>query len=152
MAISLYSGFVPVCLQLLGGLKTVLQKAEEHATAQKWETAVVLNLRLYPDMFTLERQVRQRYGRLLPMTVLLLQDEAYVNGNNLTYDAYLRRDPFTFITLDYPVSRAQLLSSLEYASAFACEVGQAGDVNLAQSPRLKPAFRGLDKTRCVPRA
>src|SRR6202167_1238828 len=59
MAISLYSGFVPVCLQLLGGLKTVLQKAEEQATAQKWDTATVLNLRLYPDMFTLERQVRQ---------------------------------------------------------------------------------------------
>jgi hypothetical protein len=59
MAISLYSGFVPVCLQLLGGLKTVLQKAEEHATARKWDTATVLNLRLYPDMFTLERQVRQ---------------------------------------------------------------------------------------------
>jgi hypothetical protein len=33
-----YSDFVPVCLQLLGGLKTVLQKAEEHATAQKWDT------------------------------------------------------------------------------------------------------------------
>jgi uncharacterized protein len=59
MAISLYSGFVPVCLQLLGGLKTVLKKAEEHATVQKWDTATVLNLRLYPDMFTLERQVRQ---------------------------------------------------------------------------------------------
>src|SRR5260370_20813802 len=53
MAISLYSGFVPVCLQLLGGLKTVLQKAEEHATAQKWDTATVLNLRLYPDMVNL---------------------------------------------------------------------------------------------------
>jgi hypothetical protein len=59
MSISLYSGFVPVCLQLLGGLKTVLQKAEEHAAAQKWDTATILNLRLYPDMFTLERQVRQ---------------------------------------------------------------------------------------------
>ncbi len=59
MAISLYSGFVPVCLQLLGGLKTVLKKGEEHASAQKWDTATVLNLRLYPDMFTLERQVRQ---------------------------------------------------------------------------------------------
>ena len=59
MTISLYSGFVPVCLQLLGGLKNVLQKAEEHATAQKWDPATVLNLRLYPDMFTLERQVRQ---------------------------------------------------------------------------------------------
>ena len=59
MAVTMYSGFVPVCLQLLGGLKTVLQKAEEHATAQKWDTTVVLNLRLFPDMFPLERQVRQ---------------------------------------------------------------------------------------------
>jgi uncharacterized protein len=59
MAISMYSASVPVFLQLLGGLKTVLQKAEEHATAQKWDPAVVLNLRLYPDMFPLERQVRQ---------------------------------------------------------------------------------------------
>ena len=59
MAITMYSGFVPVCLQLLGGLKTVLQKAEAHATAQKWDPAVVLNLRFYPDMFPLERQVRQ---------------------------------------------------------------------------------------------
>ena len=59
MAITMYSGFVPVCLQLLGGLKTVLQKAEEHAAAQKWDPTVVLNLRLFPDMFPLERQVRQ---------------------------------------------------------------------------------------------
>jgi hypothetical protein len=59
MAITMYSGFVPVCLQLLGGLKNVLRKAEEHATAQKWDAAVVLNLRLFPDMFPLERQVRQ---------------------------------------------------------------------------------------------
>ena len=59
MAISMYSGFVPVCLQLLGGLKGVLQKAEAHTAEQKWDPQVVLNLRLYPDMFTLERQVRQ---------------------------------------------------------------------------------------------
>ena len=59
MAISLYTGFVPVCLQLLAGLKTVLQKAEAHTTEQKWDPAVVLNMRLYPDMFTLERQIRQ---------------------------------------------------------------------------------------------
>jgi hypothetical protein len=59
MAISMYSASVPVFLQLLAGLKNVLQKAEEHATAQKWDTAVVLNLRLFPDMFPLERQVRQ---------------------------------------------------------------------------------------------
>src|SRR5438067_10471498 len=59
MAVTLYSGFVPVCVQLLTGLKTVLQKCEAHATEQKWDTAAVLNMRLYPDMFTLERQFRQ---------------------------------------------------------------------------------------------
>ena len=59
MAVSMYTASVPVFLQLLGGLKTVLQKAETHATEQKWDTAVVLNQRFYPDMFTFERQVRQ---------------------------------------------------------------------------------------------
>ncbi len=59
MAVTLYSGFVPVAIQLLGGLNTVLKKGEEHAAAQKWDTATVLNLRFFPDMFTLERQVRQ---------------------------------------------------------------------------------------------
>jgi hypothetical protein len=55
----MYTASVPVFIQLLTGLKTVLQKAEEHATAQKWDTATVLGLRLFPDMFPLERQVRQ---------------------------------------------------------------------------------------------
>src|SRR2546423_14973967 len=59
MAVTLYSGFVPVCVQLLTGIKTVLQKCEAHATEQKWDMAAVVNLGLYPDMFTLERQFRQ---------------------------------------------------------------------------------------------
>jgi hypothetical protein len=59
MAVTLYSGFVPVCVQLLTGLKSVLKKSEDHATAQKWDPATVLNLRFFPDMFPLERQVRQ---------------------------------------------------------------------------------------------
>src|SRR5258708_9466565 len=59
MAISMYHGSVPVFLQLLGGLKGVIEKAEAHGTAHKWEENTILNLRLYPDMFTLARQVRQ---------------------------------------------------------------------------------------------
>jgi hypothetical protein len=59
MAISMYHASVPVFLQLLGGLKGVLDKAQKHAAEQKWDEATVLNLRLYPDMFTLARQVRQ---------------------------------------------------------------------------------------------
>src|SRR6185437_6868043 len=59
MAITNYSGSVPTFIQLLGGLKGVLTKLEAHATEKKWDQAVVLNTRFYPDMFTLERQVRQ---------------------------------------------------------------------------------------------
>ena len=35
MAVTLYSGFVPVCVQLLTGLKTVLKKAEDHARQRR---------------------------------------------------------------------------------------------------------------------
>jgi uncharacterized protein len=59
MAITMYSASVPVFLQHLAGLKTVLEKSEAAATARKLDPNVVLNLRLYPDMFTLARQVRQ---------------------------------------------------------------------------------------------
>jgi hypothetical protein len=59
MAISMYHASVPVFTQLLGGLKGVLDKSEKHASEKKWDIASVLSLRLYPDMFTLARQVRQ---------------------------------------------------------------------------------------------
>jgi hypothetical protein len=77
----MYSATVPVFLQLLGGLKTVLTKAEEHASAQKWDAAVVLNLRLFPDMFPLERQIRQvcthcfSVGRVAGITLPTLPDQ-----------------------------------------------------------------------------
>jgi hypothetical protein len=59
MPISMYHGSVPVFLQLLGGLKGVIEKGEAAATAKKWDENTFLNWRLYPDMFTFARQVRQ---------------------------------------------------------------------------------------------
>ncbi len=59
MAISMYHASVPTFLQLLGGLKGVIEKAEKHAAEKKWDEATVLNWRFYPDMFTFARQVRQ---------------------------------------------------------------------------------------------
>ncbi len=59
MAISMYSASVPVFLQLLGGLSGVLDKGAAQAGARKLDATVLLNTRLYPDMFTLARQVRQ---------------------------------------------------------------------------------------------
>lgn len=59
MAVTMYQASVPVFQQILGGLNSVLDKAAAQATQKKWDTATVLNTRLYPDMFTLARQVRQ---------------------------------------------------------------------------------------------
>lgn len=57
-ALSLYATSVPVFVQLLGGLKQVLAKAEAHAAAKNIDPQALLQARLFPDMFALRRQVQ----------------------------------------------------------------------------------------------
>jgi uncharacterized protein len=54
---SLYTASVPVFQQMLGALSVVLKKAQAHAEVKKIEPSALLEARLYPDMFTLVRQV-----------------------------------------------------------------------------------------------
>lgn len=49
---------VPVFERMLGNLSAVLDKAAAHAQAKKIDPAVLINARLYPDMFPLAAQVR----------------------------------------------------------------------------------------------
>jgi hypothetical protein len=58
MTISMYQASAPIFLQFLTSLSAVLDKAAAHAEAKKIDPAVLLNTRLYPDMFPLVRQVR----------------------------------------------------------------------------------------------
>ncbi|MGH8052569.1 MAG: DUF1993 domain-containing protein [Stenotrophomonas sp.] len=58
MSLSMYSASVPVLKQMLSALSDVLNKAEAHATEKKIDPAVLLGLRLFPDMFPLVRQVQ----------------------------------------------------------------------------------------------
>jgi uncharacterized protein len=58
MSLSMYDASVPVFRQMLGSLCAVLDKAESHAAARKIEPSVLLQSRLYPDMFPLARQVQ----------------------------------------------------------------------------------------------
>lgn len=58
MSISMYAASIPVFKQLLSALADVLSKAEAHAQARKIEPSVLLQSRLYPDMFPLARQVQ----------------------------------------------------------------------------------------------
>ncbi|HTB42263.1 MAG TPA: DUF1993 domain-containing protein [Acetobacteraceae bacterium] len=59
MAFSMFDACVPVCTQMLTGLAGVIDKAATQAAAKKFDEAVLLADRLYPDMFTLARQIRQ---------------------------------------------------------------------------------------------
>jgi uncharacterized protein len=58
MTISMYEASVPVLLRGLGTLDVILGKAAAHAEARKFDPAVLVGARLYPDMFPLSRQVQ----------------------------------------------------------------------------------------------
>ncbi len=58
MTISMYQASVPAFIRMLGNLKGILEKGAAHAEAKKFDPAVLINSRLYPDMFPLSRQVQ----------------------------------------------------------------------------------------------
>ncbi|MDE2091706.1 MAG: DUF1993 domain-containing protein [Gammaproteobacteria bacterium] len=58
MSLSMYQASVPVFIRMLNNLSAILKKGEAYAQAKKIEPAVLINARLYPDMFTLARQVQ----------------------------------------------------------------------------------------------
>jgi hypothetical protein len=58
MTVSMYKISVPIFVQFLTSLSTVLDKATAHCEAKKIEPSALLNARLFPDMFPLARQVR----------------------------------------------------------------------------------------------
>jgi uncharacterized protein len=58
MPVSMYTVSIPVFIQHLNGLSSILDKAAAWAAARKVNEADLLNMRLSPDMFNLARQVR----------------------------------------------------------------------------------------------
>jgi hypothetical protein len=65
MAITMYHGSVPVFLQLLPALSGALDKGQAFAEARKYDPALLLQLRLAPDMFPLGRQIQQATNHAL---------------------------------------------------------------------------------------
>ena len=58
MSTSLYNATVPVFKQMLLALSDVLKKGEEYAAQKKFDSTVLLQARLFPDMLPLVRQVQ----------------------------------------------------------------------------------------------
>ena len=58
MTSPMYTHSVPVFVQMLTALKTILSQANEHAVTQSIEPDALLQARLFPDMFPLLKQVQ----------------------------------------------------------------------------------------------
>jgi hypothetical protein len=58
MTISMHAAFVPGTVHTLKALSAILGKAQAHCEARKIDPSVLLQSRLYPDMFPLTRQVQ----------------------------------------------------------------------------------------------
>jgi len=57
MTLTLYTAAVPTCTRALSNLAAFLEKGAAYAEARKIAPAVLLNTRLYPDMFPLATQI-----------------------------------------------------------------------------------------------
>ena len=58
MSLSLYAAAIPVLDRALGNLHSILEKASTEAASRGFDPAVLLQSRLFPDMFPLVRQVQ----------------------------------------------------------------------------------------------
>ena len=79
MSLSMYDATVPVIKQMLASLSDVLAKAEAHALANKLDPNALLHARLFPDMFTLTRQVQIAcdFGKSIPSRLAGVDVPAY---------------------------------------------------------------------------
>jgi len=79
MTTSLYSATVPVFKQMLLALSEVLKKGEEHAQNRKFDPAVLLQSRLFPDMLPLVRQVQIAcdFAKSVPARIAGVEVAAY---------------------------------------------------------------------------
>ncbi|MFI8483117.1 DUF1993 family protein [Pseudomonas sp. NPDC078700] len=58
MLLSMYQASVPVFTRMLSNLDAILDKAQAHAEATGFDSAVLVNARLAPDMYPLARQIQ----------------------------------------------------------------------------------------------
>jgi hypothetical protein len=80
----MYTVSIPVFIQHLNGLNTVLDKAASWVAARKMNEADLLNMRLSPDMFNLARQVRAATDHAMNATARLSGKEPLKFANDET--------------------------------------------------------------------
>jgi hypothetical protein len=58
MSVSTFDACIPTFIQILTCQRAILDKAESYAAARKIDESVLLNARLFPDMFPFKKQIQ----------------------------------------------------------------------------------------------
>ena len=108
MTISYYSATVPVLKQMLSALSDVLKKGEEYAQQRKFDSATLLQSRLFPDMLPLVRQVQIAcdFAKSVPSRIAGLEVATYEDTEQ-SFDE-LRSRILKTLELISTISAAQL--------------------------------------------
>lgn len=112
MSLSIAHDLFPALSATLVQLRQVLAKGDAHARAQGWDPAVLLNMRLAPDMFPLVRQVQIATDIVKNAAARLSGGEAPKFEDNET----------TFAELDDRIGRA-----LDYVASVAPDAFDGGE-------------------------
>jgi uncharacterized protein len=81
VTISLYDASVGVFVPYLHNLSALLGHASAHATARKIDPAVLLNMRLYPNMYSLKQQVGEANRHAVVAGALLAGQAPHAFGD-----------------------------------------------------------------------
>jgi hypothetical protein len=138
MNLSIYDVTVPPYIRALSTLSAILEKARVHAENDKIDPAVLLNLRLFPDMLPLTRQVQIASDNAKGAPARLARLEAPKFEDTETTFAQLHEriektiaflkglSAFQFegaaersMTLKFPQRTFEFKSGLEYVTTFA---------------------------------
>lgn len=134
MSMSMYEASIPAFIHTLGTLKNILQKAQVHAEAKKYDPVVLVNSRLFPDMFALARQVQ------------IASDAAKGAAARL---AGLEPPKFEDIETSLPELVARIDKTLDYLKGFkAAQIDGSEDRTITINiPRATLTFTGLKYLR-----
>lgn len=92
MTLSMYNASIPVFQQMLKALSEVLTKAEAHAADKHFDPQVLLQARLFPDMFPLLRQVQiaADFAKSVPARLAGVEVPAYEDSDQSFADLQAR--------------------------------------------------------------
>jgi uncharacterized protein len=129
MTISMYQASIPVYLQYLNAVSGVLDKGAAFAEARKIDAAVLLQTRLYPDMFPLVRQVQ------------IFTDQATRGASRL---AGIEPPPFPDTETSFDELKARIAKAVAFLQTLKPEQidGSEGRDIVMKTPRGDMNFKG----------